>query len=138
MAGIIWNFLHSLCEFIAGILGLLFATVIFAVGAVLEFAVDVLNWLFGVEDDVRQAGGTQVHVLDGSVFVEYIEIQKAQGNTVTMTIDQAKQMRNSVINVPTDDSGNVVCDPQMISGQKMSDATKAKFDGKPIISIQMK
>lgn len=137
MPGIIWNLLQSLCDFVAGILGLLFATVIFAVGAVLEFAVDVLNWLLGVEDDIRQAGGTHVHVLDGSVFVEYIESQKAQGNTIEMTLDQAKQMRNSVVNVATDESGNVVRDPQMISGQSVSGPTKEQFNGRPVISIKI-
>lgn len=129
--------LWRLLGLIAGIVGALFATVIYAICGVLDFVDDVLGWLFGVEDEIKQAGGTQVHVLDGSVFVEYINTQKQNGNNIEMTIDQARQMKNSVINIATDDSGNMVRE-QMISGERISDATKAQFNGKPIISIQMK
>lgn len=129
--------LWRLLGLIAGIVGALFATVIYAICGVLDFVDDVLGWLLGVEDEIKQAGGTQVHVLDGSVFVEYINTQKQNGNNIEMTIDQARQMKNSVINIATDDSGNMVRE-QMISGERISDATKAQFNGKPIISIQMK
>ena len=128
--------LWRLLELIAGIVGTLFATVIYAICGIVDFVDDVLGWLLGVEDDIRQAGGTQVHVLDGSVFVDYINQQRAQGNHTTISIEQARQMRNSVINVATDDNGNMVRE-QMISGERISDATKGQFNGKPVVTINM-
>ena len=137
MPGIIWNLLGGIFEFLIDCLDFLFATVIVVVGAVLDFVADVTNWLIGVEDEIREAGGTQVNVIDGGAFATFIGKEKEKGNVKEISYSQLRDMRNSVINVAMNDNGEVVYAPQMMKGESVSPDTKKQFGGKPVVQINL-
>ncbi len=133
---IVGNFIDNLFSALAGIIGALIATAIYAIGAVIELAVDVLGWINGCLEELIDDGATEVNVVMGSAIGDFIRINQAQGNYTEITLSQLQAMDNSVINVANNNTE--VQRTQMIrSDNGVSENTRRQFNGKDVMKVKI-
>lgn len=133
---IVGNFLDSVFELIVGLVGVLIATAILAVGAVIELAADILSWIDDGLKELLDAGSTEVNVIKGSAIADFIRINQANGNYTEITYSQLKEMNTSVINVANNDSEAQKI--QMIKSERgLSNNVNEKFAGKDVLKIKI-
>lgn len=133
------NFLDGIFEVLIGIIGFLLATAIEIIDAALDFVQDVIGWIRDCLMELVDEGATEVNIIKGSAFAEYIGEQKAKGNVTVKSITDydLNKIRNGVISVATDSNGNEV-KTQIITSQKgVSSAANKEFAGKNIMTIQI-
>lgn len=132
----IGGFLDAVVDIIAGVIGALIATAIFAIGAVIELAVDVLNWVNRGLQEFLNDGSTEVNVVKGSAIADFIKINQAQGNYTEISYEQLKSMNTSVINVTN--NSDTVHKMQMIRSDKgLSQQSQNQFGGKDVLKIKI-
>ena len=134
--GIIGNFFDAVVDLIAGVIGGLIATAIFAIGAVIELAVDILQWVQGGLEELLDDGCTEVNVIQGSAIADFIRVNQAQGNYTEISFGQLQAMDTGVVNVANNSSS--VQKMQMIRSEKgLSEQSKAQFGNKDVLKIKI-
>ena len=134
--GIIGNFFDAVVDLIAGVIGGLIATAIFAIGAVIELAVDILQWVQGGLEELLDDGCTEVNVIQGSAIADFIRVNQAQGNYTEISFGQLQAMDTGVVNVANNSSS--VQKMQMIRYEKgLSEQSKAQFGNKDVLKIKI-
>lgn len=133
---IVGNVLDSVFSFLVGLVAGLIATAIAAVGLVIDLAADILDWIGGCLDDLLDEGCTEVNVIMGSPFADYIRDQQAKGNVTEISLSELKTIEKSVINV-ADNNINVVKTQMITSDKGVSEETVAQFKGNPIMKIKI-
>lgn len=133
---IVGNFLDSVFSFLVGLVAGLIATAIAAVGLVIELFADILDWVEDCLDDLLDEGCTEVNVIMGNAFSDYLGKEKAAGNVREVSIEDLRKIKNSVINVANNEVD--VHKIQMITSDNgVSNETVARFEGKPIMKIKI-
>lgn len=132
----IGNFLDAVVDIIVGVIGGLIATAIYAVGAVIELAVDILNWVNRGLQEFLEEGSTEVNVINGSAIEAFVRQNQAQGNYTEITYEQLKTMGNSAINV-TNNSSSVQRMQMVRSDRGLSQESLAQFGGKDVLKIKI-
>lgn len=130
------NFLDSVFSFLVGLVAGLIATAIAAVGLFIDLAADILDWIGGCLDDLLDEGCTEVNVIMGSPFADYIKEQQAKGNVTEISLSELKTIEKSVINV-ADNNINVVKTQMITSDKGVSEETVAQFKGNPIMKVKI-
>ncbi len=134
--GIIGNFFDAVVDLIVGVIGGLIATAIFAIGAVIELAVDILQWVQDGLEELLDNGSTEVNVIQGSAIADFIRVNQAQGNYTEISFGQLKAMDTGVINVANNSAS--VQNMQMIRSEKgLSEQSKAQFGNKDVLKIKI-
>lgn len=134
--GIIGNFFDAVVDLIVGVIGGLIATAIYAVGAVIELAVDILQWVQDGLEALLDEGSTEVNVIQGSAIADFIRVNQAQGNYTEISFGQLKAMDTGVINVANNSAS--VQNMQMIRSEKgLSEQSKAQFGNKDVLKIKI-
>lgn len=134
--GIIGNFFDAVVDLIAGVIGGLIATAIFAIGAVIELAVDILQWVQGGLEELLDDGCTEVNVIQGSAIADFIRVNQAQGNYTEISFGQLQAMDTGVVNVANNSTS--VQKMQMIRSEKgLSEQSKAQFGNKDVLKIKI-
>lgn len=134
--GIIGNFFDAVVDLIAGVIGGLIATAIFAIGAVIELAVDILQWVQGGLEELLDDGCTEVNVIQGSAIADFIRVNQAQGNYTEISFGQLQAMDTGVVNVANNNTS--VQKMQMIRSEKgLSEQSKAQFGNKDVLKIKI-
>lgn len=98
--------------------------------------IDVMAWLFEHEEELKSRGCVEIHIIKGDEFLAYSESRKYSGNVVSMTLDKARAMKDSLILVACDAAGNVVGEPQMFDKSK-SLYLLDHFNDKKVITISL-
>lgn len=132
----IGNFLDAVVDIIVGVIGGLIATAIYAVGAVIELAVDILNWVNRGLQEFLEEGSTEVNVIKGSAIEAFVRQNQAQGNYTEISYEQLKTMGNSAINV-TNNSSSVQRMQMVRSDKGLSQESLAQFGGKDVLKIKI-
>lgn len=133
---IVGNVFDSVCRFLVGLVAGLIAAAIAAVGLFIDLAADILDWVEDCLDDLLDEGCTEVNVIMGNAFSDYLEKEKAKGNVQEVSIEDLRKIKNSVINV-ADNNINVVKTQMITSDNGVSNETVARFEGKPIMKIKI-
>lgn len=131
---IIGNVFDSVFSFLVGLVAGLIATAIAAVGLVIELVADILDWVDDCLDELLDEGCTEVNVIMGSPFADYIRKQQAEGNVTEISLSELRTIEKSVINV-ADNNIDVVKTQMITSDKGVSEKTVAQFKGKPIMKI---
>ena len=130
----IGEFLDGVCSIIVGVIGALIATAIFAVGAVIELAIDVLTWID--RELFLSEGSTEVNIIRGSAIADYIKICQANGNYTEVSFEDVQAMRTGVVNVANNDED--IQRMQMVRSQDgLSSSANAQFKGKDVLKIKI-
>ena len=124
-------------ELIAIAIGALIAAAIWAVGQVIDLATDILSWINGNIESLLDDGAKDVNVVRGDALSDFIKQNQATGKYTEISLDQLNAMHNSVINVATDRSGNVVDDQMIRSDKGLSREAKTQFNGQPTLKIKI-
>ena len=132
----IGNFLDAVVDIIVGVIGGLIATAIYAVGAVIELAVDILNWVNRGLQEFLEEGSTEVNVIKGSAIEAFVRQNQAQGNYTEISYEQLKTRGNSAINV-TNNSSSVQRMQMVRSDKGLSQESLAQFGGKDVLKIKI-
>ncbi len=133
----IGRFVGNLFELIAmAIAGLIYAA-IWAVGFLIDFVTDVLDWINGKLEELLGEGSTEVGVVKGSALYDFIQSEKAKGNYPQISLQEANAMRTSVINVAMDVNGNIVDDQMIRSNGGLSSQSQAQFRGRDYMTIKL-
>ena len=122
----IGGFIDSVCNIIVAVIGGLIATAIFAVGAVLELAIDILSWIKSGIDELLDDGSTEVNIIKGSAIADFIRVNQAQGNYTEITFEQLQAMDTGAVNVANNDQE--IQKMQMFRSEKgFSEKSQAQF-----------
>lgn len=132
----IGNFLDAVVDIIVGVIGGLIATAIYAVGAVIELAVDIRNWVTRGLQEFLEEGSTEVNVIKGSAIEAFVRENQAKGNYTEITYEQLETMGNSAINV-TNNSSSVQRMQMVRSDRGLSQESLAQFGGKDVLKIKI-
>jgi hypothetical protein len=132
----IGNFLDAVVDIIVGVIGGLIATAIYAVGAVIELAVDIWNWVTRGLQEFLEEGSTEVNVIKGSAIEAFVRENQAKGNYTEITYEQLETMGNSAINV-TNNSSSVQRMQMVRSDRGLSQESLAQFGGKDVLKIKI-
>ncbi|MBE6242046.1 MAG: hypothetical protein E7114_01325 [Bacteroidales bacterium] len=133
----IGRFVCNVFELIAIAIGALIAAAIWAVGQVIDLATDILSWINGNIESLLDDGAKDVNVVRGDALSDFIKQNQATGKYTEISLDQLNAMHNSVINVATDRSGNVVDDQMIRSDKGLSREAKTQFNGQPTLKIKI-
>lgn len=133
---IVGNFFDSVCRFLVGLVAGLIATAIAAVGLFIDLAADILDWVDDCLDELLDEGCTEVNIVMGSPFADYIRKQQAEGNVTEISLSELRTIEKSVINV-ADNNTNVVKTQMITSDKGVSKETVAQFKDKPIMKIKI-
>ena len=109
---------------------------IWAVGSLIDMAIDILSWINEKLEGLLTLGATEVQVIRGDALVDFIKQNQATGQYTAILLSQLNAMNNSVINVAMGD--NRIIDDQMIrSDRGLSSEAKAQFKGQPQMKIKI-
>ncbi|MBE6320640.1 MAG: hypothetical protein E7075_06700 [Bacteroidales bacterium] len=109
---------------------------IWAVGSLIDMAIDILSWINEKLGGLLTLGATEVQVIRGDALVDFIKQNQATGQYTAILLSQLNAMNNSVINVAMGD--NRIIDNQMIrSDRGLSSEAKAQFKGQPQMKIKI-
>lgn len=129
--------ISNVFELIAMTIAAILSAAIWAVGLVIEIVTDIINWINDVFDELLSEGATEVNVISGEAFSEFIERNKAVGRYSEVSFSQLQEMRKGVVNVAMDDNGNIINDQMIRSNGGLSESTRAQFNGQPMIRIDL-
>lgn len=131
------RFIGNIFDLIASVIAGLIYVAIWAVGAVIELATDILGWINNELEELLNGGATEVNVIRGNALADYVSRQKQSGNYTEISISDLNAMRNSVVNVAMDPEGNIIDDQMIRSQSGLSAQTKAQFKGQPILKVNI-
>lgn len=134
---ILGNFLDTLLSSLVHLVGYIVATAIFAVAAVLDLAVDLVDWITGNQEEIKQQGGSEVNVLMGSALSDYIRENQASGKYTEISFDQLKSMDKGIINVANKENGDVVKVQMITSQEGLSKESVDTFQGNPRLKVSL-
>ena len=125
----------AIFEFIIGVVAAIIATAIWAVGFFISLGEDIVGWIKGKIDELRNKGAKDVNVINGKALAEFLEQNK--NKYPIYTLDDIRKIENSVINAAADGNGNIV-EQQMIRSQGgLSTEAQSVFEGKPFLKIRL-
>ena len=133
----IGRFVGNLFELIAMAIAGLIYTAIWAIGFLIDFVTDILDWINGKLEELLGEGSTEVGVVKGSALYDFIQIEKSKGNYPEISLEEANAMRTSVINVAMDINGNIVDDQMIRSNGGLSSQAQSQFRGKDYMTIKL-
>lgn len=131
------DFVGNLFELVAYALAGLIVAAIWAVGFVIDLVTDILGWINDRLDELLDDGATSVNVIDGNLLGNYIEQEEAKGNVRVTSLSDLQALRNGVVNVATDDYGNIINDQMIRSSGGLSSQTKSQFAGKTLLKVKL-
>lgn len=131
------DFVGNLFELVAYALAGLIVAAIWAVGFVIDFVTDILGWINDRLDELLDDGATSVNVIDGNLLGNYILNEEAKGNVQVTSLSDLQALRNGVVNVATDDYGNIIDDQMIRSSGGLSSQTRSQFAGNSVLKIKL-
>lgn len=93
----------------------------------------IITWINNNLESLRKKGATEVNVIQGDAFVEYL---KTLEPTSHYSYDPEK-LSHSVILVAMDLGGNIINDQMICSHTGLSAQDKEQFKGQPILKINI-
>ena len=133
----IGRFVGNMFELLAYAVAALIYAAIWAVGAVIEIAADILKWINDGLESLMDSGATEVNAVQGQALAEFIKQNQATGKYTEVTLEQLNAMNNSVIILAVQNDG-IVIDEQMIrSTGGLSENAKNQFQGQPVLKIKI-
>lgn len=131
------DFVGNLFELVAYALAGLIVAAIWAVGFVIDLVTDILGWINDRLDELLDDGATSVNVIDGNLLGNYILNEEAKGNVQVTSLSDLQALRNGVVNVATDDYGNIIDDQMIRSSGGLSSQAKSQFAGNSVLKIKL-
>lgn len=131
------DFVGNLFELVAYALAGLIVAAIWAVGFVIDLVTDILGWINDRLDELLDDGATSVNVIDGNLLGNYILNEEAKGNVQVTSLSDLQALRNGVVNVATDDYGNIIDDQMIRSSGGLSSQTRSQFAGNSVLKIKL-
>lgn len=131
------DFVGNLFELIAYALAGLIVAAIWAVGFVIDLLTDIFGWINDKMEELLDDGATSVNVIDGNLLGNYIRQKEAEGSVKEISWEEMQALRNGVVNVATDDYGNIIDDQMIRSSGGLSAQTKAQFAGNSVLKIKL-
>lgn len=131
------DFVGNLFELVAYALAGLIVAAIWAVGFVIDLVTDILGWINDRLDELLDDGATSVNVIDGNLLGNYILNEEAKGNVQVTSLSDLQTLRNGVVNVATDDYGNIIDDQMIRSSGGLSSQTRSQFAGNSVLKIKL-
>lgn len=131
------DFVGNLFELVAYALAGLIVAAIWAVGFVIDLVTDILGWINDRLDELLDDGATSVNVIDGNLLGNYILNEEAKGNVQVTSLSDLQALRNGVVNVATDDYGNIIDDQMIRSSGGLSSQAKSQFAGKTLLKVKL-
>jgi hypothetical protein len=134
---VIGNILDNILDCLATIIGAILATAIYAVGAVLSLAVDLVDWITGNQEEIVQQGGTEVNVIMGSALSDFIRDNQTAGKYTEVTFDQLKSMDKGIVNVASKQNGDAVKVQMITSKDGLSAESVEAFKGNSVMKVKL-
>lgn len=127
----------NLIELVVLSIGALIYAAICIVGAVIDLFTDILGWINDKIEALINDGENpkEVNVLDGNALSAFIKQNQANGTYTQISLNELNAMRNSVINVVTDNNGRILDDQMIRSDTGFAENTRRQFNGQGMIKI---
>jgi len=112
---------------------------VWSISEEIDIKTDVLSWINGRLESLLAGGATEVNVVQGNAFVDYIIQEQARGKYLEIKLSDSDiiEAKNCVIIVVMDKNGDII-DNQMIRSKKgVSAQLHDMFKGQPVLKIKI-
>lgn len=127
------NILELIVYSIAALIG----AAIWAIGFFIDLMTDIISWINDKLEDLLNDGATEVNVVSGTLLADYIRKAKQEGNYSSIPLSEVNTLKNSVINVAMNNSGNIIDDQMIRSEGGLSNTAKGQFNGKTLFTVKL-
>lgn len=103
---------------------------------IFRFFSDIMEWILENESELKTRGCTQIHILDGEAFADYISQERLNGKSVMVTDEEIRKLNTGLMLVACDAEGKMVMDSMAFDKSK-SLFILDKFNGKPVVTINL-
>lgn len=108
-----------------------------AIGAFIDFTNDILENINRNLKDFLSEGATEVNVIKGNAFSDFVKFHQAQGKYTEVSLSDLNAMRNNVINVAMDNNGRIKDGDTITSERGLSSEANQQFMGQPMMKIKI-
>lgn len=127
----------NLIELVVMSIGALIYAAICLVGVVIDLLTDILGWINDKIEELLDEGEQpkEVNVLDGNALSSFIREKQLRNEYTQISLNELNAMRNSVVNVVTDNNGRILDDQMIRSDTGFAENTRRQFNGQGMIKI---